>query len=280
MTRSTPPAWLESFQARFSRVLRAPLDRSGGALRDRRDDYSSEACADVAAGEPALERARLAVYNRQYWFRLLDALQRELPLTHRLLGSWAFNGHALGFLEQRAPAQRDLATAADGFAAFLEARAAGEGAAARALAQAARIDEAFRSVLRAAEPPPFVPTAEALAQLESARLVRSPAVRFIEEDRPLLELRAAPYEGERPLPLPPALPAPRSWVLCSTAESYRLVPLEPAQARFFELLAAHTVGHALSLLERTQASEPALAGHVQRWLAEGMRLNLWSGISR
>jgi hypothetical protein len=148
-----------------------------------------------------------------------------------------------------------------------------------ALVQAARIDEAFRSVLRAPEQARFSPTAEQLGELEGARLLRSPAVRVLEETWPLLQLRAAPYDGEAALPVPAAHAQAQHWLLCGTAEAYRIVQLTAPHARFLEMLLEHTVGEALATIELAHGDAPDLAAQIQRWLAEGARLNVWTGLA-
>lgn len=288
MTRAIdPPAWLEGFQARFSSVLRTPLDRSTRTLRDQRATYDAAARADAA------ERAapeRLAVYNRQYWFRLLGALQHELPLTHRLLGSWTFNEYALRFLEESAPSVHDLARAADGLASHLERVVPEIGVGLpgglllpqRALVQAARIDDAYRAVLRAPVQPAFAPDASELATLLDARLIGSPALQIVEESWPLVKLRsmARTRDDERPEPLPAAHAQPQRWALCANAGGYRLLPLEPLQAELLALLGEHTVAQALGRLEHAHGDAVDLPQRVRAWLAEGMRLGFWIGLSR
>ena len=118
MSADAPP-WLAAFQARFSAVLCAPLDRSTGTLRERAADYPADACGDALATGRQSAAERLAVYNRQYWFRLFSVLQHEYRLTARLLGAWHFNELAGRFLEANPPRHPDLGCAADGFVTFL-----------------------------------------------------------------------------------------------------------------------------------------------------------------
>src|SRR5262249_13076605 len=103
------PHWLADLQARFGSVLRTPLDRSTGRLRASEESYPGAAVADVVDGRG------LAVYNRQYWFRLLNALSTAYPITAALLGHWKFNDYAARFLSEHPPRSWDLDRAADGF---------------------------------------------------------------------------------------------------------------------------------------------------------------------
>ena len=86
MTRAAPP-WLEDFQARFGDVLRTPLARETGTLSATPDRYDSETVAETLEGAGMTSAERLAVYNRQYWFRLLGVLHGAsgTPPTHPAL---------------------------------------------------------------------------------------------------------------------------------------------------------------------------------------------------
>lgn len=285
-----PPAWLEAYQARFSAMLRTPLERASGTLRAQHDGYPSELRAEALPSARLSAAERLAIYNRQYWLRLFTALQQEYRLTAELLGAWTFNALAAQFLEAHPPREHDLARAADGFPSFLE-QALPEGGIelererravpARALVQAARIDDAYRSVLRAPEQPVFAPSARDAARLERARLVPSRAARRVEEDWPLLALRERARDGERAVALPEPHPAPRAWMICRAIEGLRAVPLEPLEAQLMRLLEELPLDRALAALERAApaAERAELPERARRWLAEGVRHGYWTGIA-
>lgn len=279
MSTAGAPEWLEAFQARFSAMLRTPLDRSTGTLRDQASRYPAELCDEALAARALGAAERLAVYNRQYWFRLFSVMQSEYRLTARLLGAWSFNELAASFLEANPPRERDLGCAGDGFVAFLDSAVPLEGS--RAVRQAARIDDAFRSVFRAPFQPAFAPTAADVARLSSARLQWSDAVRLVEEDWPLLQLREQPDPGERAVALPEPHATTRHWAICRTNEGQRRAPLEPLQAKLMRLLYDHPLDVALAQLEREQPNDQAgrLAAQTQRWFAQGVRLGFWTGIA-
>jgi hypothetical protein len=285
---SRPPEWLERYQARFSEMLRAPLDRSTGTLRARPEDYAAELCAEVLGARGLTGAQRLAAYNRQYWFRLFTALQTEQPLTTALLGPWTFNSLAARFLEKQLPRGHDLGRVADGFCDFLERELPIEGATLerdrrlvprRAIVQAARIDDAFRCVFRAPEQKPFAPGAKDAERIPSARLCWSHAVRRVEEDWPLLELRREVRASERAIALPAPHAVPRHAMVCRTPEGFRVVPLAPLEATLMQLLETRPLGAALAELEQgiTDDARASLAAQTRRWLAEGMRLGYWTG---
>jgi Putative DNA-binding domain len=303
------PAWLADLQRQFGDALRAPLRVDAGALRPDPASYPPSLCARAST--------RLAVYNRQYWFRLYGALQGEYPLTARLLGLWTFNQAAQAFLLAHPPRHADLRRAADGFADAITAAltidaSPAHGAVpaspappppappiaplataitappapsrsslpAAALAQAARLDEAWREIWAAPEQPGWRPGPADLTRFERLRLRRSLAATIVCEEWPLLELRHALADdaGEGAVPLPPAHPGPRRWALCRVEGGVLRWPLEPAQARLLELLAANPVGQALGALEAEapEGERARLAEQVREWLAQSVRAGFWA----
>jgi hypothetical protein len=292
MTRTTTLEWLALFQAEFTAVLRVPLDRSSRILRADVPRYDAAACARVRPGQRSAAE-RLAVYNRQYWFRLFGVFQNEYPLTARLIGMWHFNALVAEFLRTTPPRQHDLAAAADGFEAYLVAlqstpawASLAPSANPLACAQAASIDAAFRAAARAESAPPFRPNAlqRALESLAEVQLKPSPAFALLEESWPLLKLRRASLdaEGERALDLPEPYPdGPHSWALSRTQEGLHVLALARLQALLLRLLCTHRVGAALERLEAecSPTERSQLPANVQRWLAQGVRHGFWRGIA-
>lgn len=282
---------LAAFQERFTALLRQPLDRSSGTLRADPARYDPSLCAEVLPGGGLEPGQRLAVYNRQYWFRLFGVLQREYPLTTALVGAWELNRLAAGFLQAHPPRGHDLARAADGLHDFIAGTMADDGLRGgsrrhrgprTAILQAARIDAAFRAVLAAGEQPVLQITADQVARLTNARLRRSEACALIEEDWPLLRLRGELGRGDvaARVPLPARHPGGRRcYALCQTATGPRTVPLAPLQARLLDLLATNALSDALGLLEAafSPAAAARLAASATMWLAESVRMGFWSG---
>lgn len=277
-----PPAWLSEMQRRFGEVLRTPLDRSTGTLRATVESYDPEALADALDAYNADAGERLAVYNRQYWFRLFGVLQRAFPLANRLLGAWHFNDHAARFLLAHPPRSWDIDRAPDGFESSL-ATTLGERPDRDVILDAAALDAAWHGLFRAPAVAPFRPTAEDAARLLDARLDPSPAVAIVVERYPLLELRAslATLPGEAPVPAPAPLPQPRWWALLREATGVRHVPLEPREGELLRLLREHTVREALGRLESScpEGERSSLPASAQRWLARSVAGGFWRGLS-
>ncbi len=302
---ASPPAWLAAFQARFTSVLRTPLDRGSGSLSPRADLYDRDAIRDVVDGPHAAGSERLAVYNRQVWCRLFNALHDAFPLTVRLLGYWWFNAWAARFLDAHPPRGWDLDDVGERFVAWLEADLArpdpgadaeDPGAAeagpesleridprldARMLVEAARIDEGFRTVFRAPPVPTWRPSSEDAVRLLDAHLVESPAFVIVEEHSALLELRRSVLKdrSERRFPPPAPWPSPRAAVLARAGEATREMPLEPREAELLRLLRTHSVREAVGRLEAAcpESDRAALPAQTRAWLARGVAHGFWVG---
>ena len=282
MTRAAPP-WLQDFQARFGDVLRTPLARDTGTLSATPDRYDSELVRETLGGSGMTSAERLAVYNRQYWFRLFGVLHGAFPLTCRLMGYWEFNRYAGRYLLAHPPRGWDIDAIAEDFGPFF-AREIDEPAAEEreVYVEAARIDAAYRAVFRAPPVTPFRPSAADAAHLLDARLIESPAVAILEEHSGLLALRRTLLNdaSERRVPLPPPWPALRTVALFRTAEGTAEVPLEAREAALLRLLREHPVRDAVALLERgcPEEDRAELPSKTQAWLARSVQRGWWTGM--
>jgi hypothetical protein len=283
-------AWLAQFQGAFGELLRTPLDATSGTLRARVDRYAAPfaACVQDAAGCSA--RARLAVYNRQYWFRLLSAMQASWPLSARLMGLFYFNLHAQCFLLHRAPRHFDLRVVTLGFDAYLahcirvDAIDLGPGETPlprRALLEAAALDAAFARVFYAPAEARFDPSEMDSGRFADRKLKSSAAYARVQEHWPLAELRRAlgAARSERALPLPAPHPHAQTWALFRNDRGVAQIRLAPLQARLLELLESYPLGQALAQLEAEAEPEvrPLLPGHTRSWIAQSLACGFWIG---
>lgn len=272
------PAWLRAFQERFTEMLRTPLDRSTNALRAQSEAYPAEAVAMAADGPHSAAPQRLAVYNRQYWFRLFTVLQSAFPVTAKLMGYWRFNEFAARFLSANPPRSWDIDRVADGFERFLSVETA-ELAEGPMWSEASALDAVWRGLLREPESTPFQVSPEIAAHLLDARLVRSSSVALLCERWPLLEWRAVVQskpEDER-VPAPGRLAEPRWWALVRERNGVRQVPLEPGEGALIALLSEHRVRDALAQLEAEcpEDERASLPAKAQRWLANSVLRGVW-----
>lgn len=281
MTLRAAPPWLEGMQSRFGEVLRTPLDRSTGTLTATPAAYPVAARDEVTAGPHTPAEARLAVYNRQYWFRLFTVLQTVFPLLVDLLGAWEFNDYASDFLLAHPPRGWDLEHVPDGFEGFFAERLRGHRDAAVLIA-AAQLDAGWRALLRQPPARPFRPSPDEAARLLDGRLRPSPSVMLMEDAWGLLH-RKVSLAGPR-AELASALPtrsATPSW-FCIVREpgGVRHVALEAGEGALLALLRGLPVREALAHLEAAveEGSREALPEAAQRWLAKGAERGMWIGV--
>ena len=281
MSGSSTPDWLAHFQAGFGAILREPLDRETGTLTSRVDRYAPETVREIRDAANASAAARLAVYNRQYWFRLFSVLHTAYPLTTRLLGAWRFNTLAQAFLSAHPPRTWTLDDVPEGFDDALPALL-GDDPRREVLSEAARLDAHWRSLFHAPDVAPFRPGPADAARLPDARLIPSPRVALWRERTALLALRLQLPPGlDRPLALPSAHPATAWFALCAEPNGIRALPLDPREGALLALLARHPVRDALAQLEaETPVDErDALPANTQRWLAQSVARGFWAGFA-
>lgn len=285
------PDWLAPFQARFSAMLRTPLARETGTLRAPSEKYGAVVRSEALPGPRVPGHERLAVYNRQYWFRLFGVIQSAYPLTARLLGYWLFNEHATHFVVENPPRSWDIDRVPDAFEEFLSRRLGRKPVRVpgsklvvdpAALREAARMDAEWRRVFFAPAVTPYRPTPEDGARLLDSRLVPSPGVSIFEEHWPLLELRrrVVAVPGESAIPLPSKLAESQWWALVRKPGGIGQLPLATREAQLFLLLRAHTIREALARLESscTDSEAGELPAKAQAWLARSVELDFWIGL--
>jgi hypothetical protein len=271
------PEWLADFQARFGDAIRTPLDRASGTLTATPTAYDSRLTEKTSAD-------RIAVYNRQYWFRLFDVMHSAFPLTARLIGFWDFNDYAAKFFLAHAPRGWDLDEAPNGFDDFFcDALSASTDADEKklALSESARIDAAWRSVFKAPQTSAFRPSQDDAARLLHSRLTPSPSVAFVEEHFPLSELRKKILDDhDCAVSFPARLAKKRNWALVRTTQGTLRMPLKPLEMKLFALLREFTVGDALAELERqaTPQERTTLPEQTREWLARSVENNFWTGL--
>jgi hypothetical protein len=291
------PAWLLELEGAFGRMLHQPLSRSTGTLRAETSAYPAELLAQAKPAGALSQGERLAVYHRQYWFRLFTLLQRAYPLTAQLVGFWRFNELASEFLLAHPARGWDIDQVGHGFADFLsqdflnqalpdadlELAPPRAGLPRAALLEAARIDAAYHDVFSAPTVTPYTPALDDAARLAQGRLRLSPAVALLTESWPLCELRrrvVGSQSLDASLALGQRLAAPRWWLLGRDGLKLGLLALEPREAQLLELLILHPVGIALARLEAAcpEAERQELPELVQTWLARSVRLGIWVGL--
>lgn len=278
-----PPESLDRLQRRFWRLITAPEGVTKGLDQVVPDDpQASPVSGWVAASDEASARERLDVYANMYFFRLLDALQSDLPSVAGLLGADAFHDLIVDYLLVHPSTNPSLRHAGRHMPAFLAGHAVDD---ARAdLADLARLDLARNDVFDAADSPVVDGQALAAVAPESWALLRlriAPAVRWIRLRASVLPTWEALSHGVTP-PAPSdelggcviwrsRAPGHEDQVWHRAASLAEVAALDAVQAgaafeRVCEIFAADLAAGATDAVE---AAQPALAA-LLRWVADGL----------
>jgi hypothetical protein len=253
------PAWLSAFQGLFSEVLRTPLDHSRGTLESRLPPGWKE--LEIQARSYRAAEAGMSDYQRQYWFRLLSILQKDFPVTARLLGLWNFNLWAQRYLLDVPPQGYDLGMIRQSFAAFLKDRELSP-----MIVQGAQLDDARAALMMA---PDFkLWTGRNGDHVDPGRLClrAAPHWRILREDWALVTWDAG---GE----LPRKHERTEVWLIQKDATGFMYRMLDQVQARLYELLQEHAMAEAIAKLAAESQPEPR---ELQHWMALSMQWGLWA----
>lgn len=93
---------LEEIQRAFEKAIRNPLDAQQHSRKLMQDGQSMQEVAEefLLPNDRLTEFERLEIYNRQYWFRLIDCLYDDFPGLRALLGSDRFYSLAEAYLNK------------------------------------------------------------------------------------------------------------------------------------------------------------------------------------
>ena len=93
---------LQEIQRRVAAAIMHPLTRQETMPRRRRDGTSnnSEAEALIKPNDRLTSFERLEIYNRQYWFRVLDALDEDFAGLRSIVGRGRFDALCEAYLEE------------------------------------------------------------------------------------------------------------------------------------------------------------------------------------
>ncbi len=94
------PPQLRHIQENFAMAIRMPFSFSSGKFACQVEQYPDEAVRSIHSRGDENPENRLAVYNEQYWYRLLTTLQKDFPLLAYRMGFWHFNQLATAYLTQ------------------------------------------------------------------------------------------------------------------------------------------------------------------------------------
>ena len=98
--KHTKPRSLNDLQRLFSAVVMNPLTTDYQTAIQTEDGQSTLAIADqiIKSNDRLTSLKRIEIYNRQYWFRLLDCLYDDFPGMRAVLGDECFHQLSIAYL--------------------------------------------------------------------------------------------------------------------------------------------------------------------------------------
>jgi hypothetical protein len=264
------PSALLALQRELFAALRTPLfgeNRARNALPPGAAEPPPWFCATAAAhltpSAALREHERLTLYQRQYWFRLLDSLADDFPGLVLLLGAPRFAALAEAYLRDQPPGRDDLGRLGAGLAAYL---ASGRHPVPSAVfaEELARLETAWIDAFGAAELP--CPTPERLA---SAALTLQPHVALLALRTPADALWSRALQGQPRGRVRPPSASPARFVAVVRRDAARdVVRLHPAAHALLAALREH--GSLEAALEAATPLLPARRGAklVEAWFRQ------------
>jgi hypothetical protein len=286
--RPPPERALRELQRRFARLVMQPLtaDDALAPATAAGEPVAAEAAALLRAGPGPAPLARLQIYARCYWFRLIDCLHEDCPGLRALLGEARFGALVRAYVARHPSRSFTLRNLAARLPDFIRTEPHWTAPDTRRAEALARLEwagtVAFDGALR-----PALTTGDLAAVVAGRRRVAlQPCLTLLASgwalDEYLLALQrrealraaashtpGAPARGRRRVASPAPPPGRRIWLAVHRVDNriyYKR--LDPAA---FRILAALQAGRPLAaaLLAGGPRATP---GRVRRWCATWMEL--------
>lgn len=169
-TSASAPVRLKEMQEAFGVAARAPCDFARERFDCGGESLSPRLEADLLPRGSLSGRERLAVYNRQYWYRLFSALHEDYPLLAHALTYPVFNRMASDYLTLHPSRSPYLDGLGDALPDFLRDSARWSDP---RLEQIARLERAFARAFSAASAPPLRALGEELRLQPHVSVIRA-----------------------------------------------------------------------------------------------------------
>ncbi len=276
----SPPQALQLFQSDFGRTISTPFDFSTGTVKHQREKYRSSIVAVVEDRPEVLGIERLDVYNQQYWFRLLTAMQEDFPLLRHAITVWDFNQLVSEYLSLFPSKKPSLNNLIDEFMLFLEMGHKWNTALNKEIAE---LETTFLRSFTALQGDAFKPiTQEELLGVENKCLLfQSPFALFSEEWN-CMENRAFVFKDDEDLLKPTFVEKPQQWVLFQRDAILDVVQINETQYALLSLLQrGETLGDAIELASEslTPIHLEELKNSVGSWFAKWISLGWFVGLT-
>jgi hypothetical protein len=171
---------LESIQREMAAAVMRPLtaDEEMQAVAPNGRAMSEVAASFIAPNSRLNAFERLEIYNRQYWFRVLGALQEDFPALQAVIGGRAFEALSIAYLTEHPSRSFSLRNLGSKLDEWLGAHPQFAGRRQRLAIDVARIEWAFVEAFDLAEREPL--TLEQISTLDGdSRLALQPHVQLL-----------------------------------------------------------------------------------------------------
>jgi hypothetical protein len=180
---------LEQIQREMARAVMTPLTSEEEMRSEGPDGRSMDqvAASFIAPNSKLSSFERLEIYNRQYWFRILNALAEDFPALRSVIGGRAFNAMSVAYLNAHPSRSFTLRNLGSSLPEWLAENPHFAGRRASLAQDVARIEWAFVEAFDAGEREPL--TLEQISTLDgSSHLALQPHLQLIELEYPVDEL--------------------------------------------------------------------------------------------
>lgn len=189
---------LAELQRQVAAVTMTPLTADEGMRERTLDGRSTRAIAEriIAPNSQLSSFERLELYNRQYWFRVLDSLAEDFTSLRALLGSRTYDQLAIAYLCAHPNRSFTLRNLGSKLPEWLVAHAEFAGRRHKLAVDVARIEWAFIEAFDNAELKPLAAT-DALRLTADSRVQLQPHLRLVALKHPADKLVLNVQQRER-----------------------------------------------------------------------------------
>lgn len=171
---------LLELQRRMAKAVMQPLTANDGMQRNTGDGRSmaAEASGFIQPNSRLTSFERLEIYNRQYWFRILDSLAEDFPGLRAVIGEKRFYRMARRYLTDCPSQSFTMRNLGSQLLAWLDAHAEFTEPHRELALDMARLEWAHIEAFDSAERPPLTPAQ--IAELNGeAKLLLQPYIRLL-----------------------------------------------------------------------------------------------------
>ncbi len=288
---TTQPATLAEIQRAMAAAVMQPLTADDAMQTVAAEGRPMREVAEsfIAPNSRLTAFERLEIYNRQYWYRVLDSLAEDFVALRRILGSRAFHRLSVAYLSSHPSRSFTLRNLGVRLADWLLANPQCAGRRHALAVDVARIEWAFVEAFDNADYPPL--TVEQIATLDAAsRLALQPHVQLLalhyaaddlalnlhkQEKRQTSEAGVQQEEVELPKARLPKLRRRPTWVAAHRADNSVFY----LRLRREEFLTLSAIRQGLSLVDALETGfvgsripVTRRAAFVQEWFARWAEL--------